>query len=81
MAIQAVNAASQTQTVKRKYNPAKISGYAAIALGVASGVAGNRQKVKLHKQLAYAAGIFTAMHIGIIEWFHHKKKLNTKTQV
>ena len=47
MAIQAVNAASQTQTVKRKYNPAKISGYAAIALGVASGVAGNRKKIKL----------------------------------
>lgn len=63
----------QAQQPKKRVNYAKITGYTATVLGVGSAIAGNRKKIELHKYLAYAAGIITAAHIGVIEWFHHKK--------
>lgn len=59
---------------KWKYQSVKYTGYGAVALGVASGIAGSRKKIKLHKNLAYASALLTAAHVGIIEWFHHKSK-------
>ncbi len=58
---------------KKPVNYVQLTGYVATGLGIGSAIAGNRKKIKLHKLLAYAAGIFTAIHIGIVEWYHHKK--------
>lgn len=76
MGIQPVNSLpKQTQlNNKPKYSPAKITGYAALAAGIASGVLAKNKKIKLHTQLAYAAGILSLAHIGVIEWFHYKYK-------
>lgn len=72
MPVQAINTAVPVNHKKRKFNPVTVTGYTAVAAGLGSGIAGSNKKIKLHKQLAYAAGIFTAVHIGLIEWFHHK---------
>lgn len=49
-------------------NTVKWTGYAAVIAGVGSGIAANRKQIKLHKNLAYIAGIFTLAHIGIVEY-------------
>lgn len=56
-----------------KYNYVKYTGYGALALGVASGVAAMNKKIKPHKYLAYAAGILAFVHTGIIEWFRFQR--------
>ncbi len=56
-----------------KYNPVKITGYGGAICAAACVVQAARGKIKLHKILAYIAGAFTLAHIGIIEYFHHKK--------
>lgn len=77
MAIPAVAADIQTtkaaQPPKKRTNYVKVTGYTATALGVGSAIAAANKKIQLHKYLAYAAGILTAAHIGIVEWYHHKK--------
>lgn len=78
MSIQPINA-STSPTAKPKVNYGKISGYTAAVLGVASGIAGTQKHIKAHKRLAYAAGICLALHIGIIEYFHHMRAKNTNT--
>lgn len=55
----------------------KTTGYAATtALGLAvwSGVSKNKTFRKQHKPLAYLTAILTAIHIGLIEYYHHKYK-------
>ena len=53
------------------------SGYGAVGLGVASGIAGHYKKIKLHKNLAYASAALTLFHVGIVEWnkFQYKQKM------
>jgi len=72
MPIQPINS---TNTAKKKYryNPVKITGYAAVALGTASVIQASRHKIKSHKILAILSIISTIAHIGIIEYFHNKK--------
>lgn len=55
----------------------KSTGYiATTALGVAtlSGISRNRNIRKAHKPTAYLTAILTALHIGLIEYYHHKFK-------
>lgn len=55
----------------------KSTGYAATtALGLAvwSGVSKNKTFRKQHKPLAYITAALTAIHIGLIEYYHHKYK-------
>lgn len=55
----------------------KSTGYAAAAglvMSVASGVTKNRVLRRTHKPAAYAAAVLTAVHIGLIEYYHHKYK-------
>lgn len=59
----------------------KTSGYAAtVGLGasVVSGVSKNKNFRKMHKPLAYMTAILTALHIGLIEYYHHKFKSNSE---
>ena len=55
----------------------KTTGYAAtvgLGLSVWSGVSRNRNFRKTHKPLAYITALLTAIHIGLIEYYHHKYK-------
>ena len=60
------SAANQNQGYKNR-NYISITGYAATACGVTSGVLGAKKKIKLHKYFAYIAAALTALHIGIVE--------------
>ncbi len=55
----------------------KTTGYAAtVGLGatVWSGISKNKTFRRQHKPLAYITAILTAIHIGLIEYYHHKYK-------
>lgn len=65
-------------SLKKRSPLPKITGYCALATGIASGIAGNRKKIKLHKTLAYFAGVLSLAHLGIIEFLHHKKSSVSK---
>ena len=74
---------SETKPIRKKTNYVKLTGYAAVGSGVFSAIATNKNKVKLHKQLAYLTGIFAALHIAIVEWYQlkFKKPETNKTPV
>lgn len=80
MSVQAINSANVNVNSKKnkKVNYVKTTGYLAAALAVGSGIAGGNKKIKLHKKLAYVAAALTALHIGIVEWFHCKKRNEVK---
>lgn len=67
-----------------KLNPIitpKTTGYAAtVALGasILSGISKNKTLRKQHKVLAYLSAAITALHIGLIEYYHHKFKADRK---
>lgn len=80
MPIHAITPSSPTQNSKNKFtfkkllkNSVRDTGYAGAAFGVASAIAGANKKIKLHKNLAYLSGLFTLLHIGIIEYYKHRK--------
>ena len=50
------------------------SGYGAVATGIASGIAGHKKKIKLHKNLAYITAALSAIHIGVVEYKKHTYK-------
>ena len=57
----------------------KSTGYVATtALGIAtlSGLSKNKSFRKAHKPLAYLTTALTAVHIALIEYYHHKFKKN-----
>ena len=63
--------------VMNKIVTPKTTGYAATAglgLSVWSGISKNRNYRKQHKPLAYITAVLTAIHIGLIEYYHHKYK-------
>lgn len=62
-----------------KRNYVSITGYAAAACGVASGILGVNKKIKLHRYFAYAAGFLTALHIGIVETNNYQYRKNSFT--
>ena len=72
MSVQAVNSANTQKSNVRKRFPVKETGYIATGIAVASGIAGANKKIKLHRWLAYIAGVFTALHIGLVEFAHRK---------
>lgn len=79
MPIPAVNNVNSTNTnsaEKRKvrFNSVKVTGYASLGFGIASGVAAARKKIKLHKNLAYLALAAAVIHTGIIEYWHLKSR-------
>ncbi len=45
-----------------------------LCYGVGSVIAIKNKSFKWHKYLAYASGALALAHIGLIEWFHNKKK-------
>lgn len=59
---------------KNKINYVKITGYASLGFGIASGFAAVAKKFKPHKYLAYLSGIFALVHTGIIEYYNFKFK-------
>lgn len=72
MPIPPINNISTTKPQK-KVNYLSITGYSALGLGVASGIAAGNKKFKAHKTLAYLAGLLTLAHVGIIEWYRHQR--------
>ena len=55
----------------------KTTGYAAttcMALAIYSGVTKSKTLKKQHKFLGYLSVLLTAVHIGLIEYYHHKYK-------
>ena len=55
----------------------KTTGYTAtagMALTILSGVTKNKTIRKQHKMIAYLTAIATALHISLIEFYHHKYK-------
>lgn len=55
----------------------KTTGYGATAglgLSIASGISKNKSFRKAHKPLAYFSAVMTLIHIGLIEYYHHKYK-------
>ena len=77
-----INPIKQSNTTYFKHNNkpnyTTWTGYCAVIAGVSSVIAANRKNVKLHKNLAYIAGIFTLAHIGIVEYYKsiYKNKTN-----
>lgn len=69
MSVQAINSVnSKTNNSKSKFNYVKYTGYGSLGFGIASGVAASSlKKIKLHKYLAYAAGILALVHTVLIE--------------
>lgn len=76
MSVQAISSATtQTQKpIKKRFNSVEVTGYVALGLGIASGIAGAKKKIKLHRYLAYIAAGLAIAHTAIIEWYHHKYK-------
>ena len=70
---QALPVQNQNLPHKKRVNYVQITGYGATALAAGSAIAASKKNIPLHKYLAYAAGVLTAAHIGIVEYFHHKK--------
>lgn len=74
----AISPITQNTPQRKKHNYVKITGWTATGLGTASVIAaktkGLKHKMKLHKNLAYLAGIFTLAHIAILESYKFKKK-------
>ena len=67
---------TQPVTVNKIITP-KSTGYAAtvgLGLSVWSGVSRNKSFRKTHKLLAYITAALTLLHIGLIEYYHHKYK-------
>lgn len=55
----------------------KTTGYAATAglgLSIYSAVSKNKGIRKSHKPIAYITAGLTAIHIGLVEYYHHKYK-------
>ncbi len=55
----------------------KTTGYCAagsLGFAVLSGVSKNKTFKKLHKPFALVSTFFTLLHIGLIEYYHHKFK-------
>ena len=72
MSVQAINGANTSNSNVRKHFPVKETGYIATGVAVASGIAGANKKLNVHRWLAYIAGVFTALHIGLVEFAHKK---------
>lgn len=67
----------KVNSVLQNYITPKNTGIAAttaLGISVMSGISRNRPVKKLHKPSAYLAAIFTVLHIGILEYYHHKYK-------
>lgn len=55
----------------------KNTGYAAsaaMALNCVRAFSKNKTVIKTHKPLGYISAALTALHIGLIEYYHHKYK-------
>ena len=55
----------------------KTTGYTATAglgLSIYSAVSKNKAIRKSHKPIAYITAALTAIHIGLVEYYHHKYK-------
>lgn len=75
MSIQPISSTTPSQNKYKKFATG-ITGYGALATGIASGIVAHNKKIKLHKTLAYIAGALALAHVGIVEYFHHNKKAN-----
>jgi hypothetical protein len=64
----------ENNSTKHKPNFVKITGYSCLGLGLGSIISGKTNHLKLHKYLAYTAGILALAHTGLIEYYHHKFK-------
>ncbi len=73
MTIKAITFSQNKTLPKKRINYVSTTGYVAAASAAMSFVYAKNKNIKLHKHLGYISGIFTALHIGIIEWYHHKK--------
>lgn len=67
MAIQPLSVQNSTAVKRKPLNPVSLTGYASLAFGTASVVAGANKKIKAHKYLAYIAGALAFLHTGIVE--------------
>lgn len=55
----------------------KTTGYAAtvsLGLATASGISKNKCFRKVHKPFAYVTAALTFLHLGVVEYYHHKFK-------
>ena len=61
----------------QSYITPKTTGYSAVtAMGITalSGISKNKSIKKLHKPFAVVSIGFTALHVGLIEYYHYKYK-------
>lgn len=72
MTVQPVNNI-QPKRANYKYNSVKWTGYGAVGLTAISVLQASRHKMKSHKVFAWLSILSALCHIGIIEYFHHKK--------
>ena len=59
----------------------KTTGYAAAAslvVAVASGAIKNKNIKKVHKPFAWITAALTILHIGLIEYYSHKSRINKR---
>ena len=75
MSINPINSFQQYQHPKKHktLTPVSITGYAAITCGVGSVISAKTKNIKTHKDLGYAAGLFTLAHLIAIKLKHKKR--------
>ena len=75
----------KVEKIQSTYITPKTTGYSATAvlgLAVWSGISKSKSFRKMHKPLAWITAGLTALHIGLIEYYHYKyKKLRTNESV
>ncbi len=62
---------------KKRVNYVSYTGYGALGAGIACGVTAGMKKFNAHKYLAYAAGVLSLAHLGIVEtnkYRYHQRK-------
>lgn len=77
MSVQAIGSTVSSKhqsSPQKRFNYVETTGYGALGFGVASGIAGAKKKIKMHRYFAYIALALAAAHTAIIEWKHHKYK-------
>ena len=56
-----------------KFNPVKATGYGSLGLVAVSVIQASRHKIKSHKLFAWLSVASALCHVGILQFYHHKK--------
>lgn len=56
-----------------KFNLVKVTGYGSLSLAAVSVIQASRHKMKSHKLFAWLSVASALSHVGILQYYHHKK--------